>query len=776
MDGSATRRGAPTTHVVFADRHGDGRLGRRGPALRRGRRHPRRRPRLRATPTSCCAARRPTAWRAVERAAHRAQHRPVPRPARHGRGRAPTCDKAERIARYKSGKYTIERPLHLGAALAAPDRAASCCRRSPPTALRSARRSSCATTCSACSATRRSPASRSATTCARASRRRCSPSPSSRADAGQRRRARRASARPTSTDDEVGAIQQVLVDTGALAELEAAHRPALADEAVDALDRRPHHRRRASELVALAALRRRPDRHDARSSSSAPASAGCRPPATSPATATTSSSSSATSVPGGRAGHDRARRLPLRHRPDGAHHARICWPTSSPPPAPTWPTHVTLRPVDPMYRAVLRRRLRAARPPRPRGDDRGDPAGLRRRARRPRSSASATGSTELYELEMPNFIDATSTRRSTSSGRWRAGAAARPPRRRSAGSAARSRRSSPTSGCSGSSASSRCTPAWRPTRRSPSTPSSPTWTRSTACSSPTAACTPWPPGWPPPPRRPAPTFRYDAAGRADRARPATAARSRASSSPAASASPPTPSCATPTCPSPTATLLGGVDAAAGRPPRPVLAVVPAVAGRRARRCRPPAPPTTTSTSAQHWDGAFRALLHDGVRMPDPSILVTLPSLDDPSLAPAGRTTLYVLEPVPEPRRQRRLDAASATRLATTCGARSPPLGYPTDVEVERVVDPLDWERRAWSGARRSRSRTRSSRPARSGPRNVDRRVPGLVFVGSRHRARRRRPDGADLGQAGRRAGRAMEHAAPMTRRSRSRSPTPAAAR
>lgn len=30
---------------------------------------------------------------------------------------------AERIARYKSGKYTIERPLHLGALLAAPDRA-----------------------------------------------------------------------------------------------------------------------------------------------------------------------------------------------------------------------------------------------------------------------------------------------------------------------------------------------------------------------------------------------------------------------------------------------------------------------------------------------------------------------------------------------------------------------------------------------------------------------------------------------------------------------------
>jgi geranylgeranyl diphosphate synthase type I len=32
-------------------------------------------------------------------------------------------DKAQRICRYKSGKYTIERPLHLGAVLAAPERA-----------------------------------------------------------------------------------------------------------------------------------------------------------------------------------------------------------------------------------------------------------------------------------------------------------------------------------------------------------------------------------------------------------------------------------------------------------------------------------------------------------------------------------------------------------------------------------------------------------------------------------------------------------------------------
>jgi geranylgeranyl diphosphate synthase type I len=40
-----------------------------------------------------------------------------------GVSRTREVTKADRICRYKSGKYTIERPLHLGAVLAAPDRA-----------------------------------------------------------------------------------------------------------------------------------------------------------------------------------------------------------------------------------------------------------------------------------------------------------------------------------------------------------------------------------------------------------------------------------------------------------------------------------------------------------------------------------------------------------------------------------------------------------------------------------------------------------------------------
>ena len=72
------------------------------------------------------------------------------------------------VLRYKSAKYSIERPLEIGAALAGatPEQLARAGRAS---GCPSARPSSCATTCSASSATRRSPASPRATTWSRAS-------------------------------------------------------------------------------------------------------------------------------------------------------------------------------------------------------------------------------------------------------------------------------------------------------------------------------------------------------------------------------------------------------------------------------------------------------------------------------------------------------------------------------------------------------------------------------------------------------------------------------
>ncbi|WP_208026790.1 phytoene desaturase family protein [Rhabdothermincola sediminis] len=132
---------------------------------------------------------------------------------------------------------------------------------------------------------------------------------------------------------------------------------------------------------------------------------------------------------------------------------------------------------------------------------------------------------------------------------------------------------------------------------------------------------------------------------------------------------------------------------------------------------------------RQWAGAFRALLEDGTRMPDPSMLVTIPTRDDPAMAPPERHTLYVLEPVPNLdgridwlRERSRVRDGLYERLAT--------LGYPTDVEVEALVDPLDWERQ---GLERGTPFALSHAFFQTGPfrpPNVDRRAPGLVFSGS----------------------------------------------
>jgi phytoene desaturase len=130
-----------------------------------------------------------------------------------------------------------------------------------------------------------------------------------------------------------------------------------------------------------------------------------------------------------------------------------------------------------------------------------------------------------------------------------------------------------------------------------------------------------------------------------------------------------------------------------------------------------------------WDGAFKALIHDGVRMPDPSILVTMHSVDDATLAPAGCSTLYALEPMPN--LEGRIDwSRERDRITADLRARVGGLGYPVDVEVEQVLDPQDWERLGMSrGTPFALAHTfRQTGPFR--PDNIDGRVPGLVFVGS----------------------------------------------
>lgn len=130
-----------------------------------------------------------------------------------------------------------------------------------------------------------------------------------------------------------------------------------------------------------------------------------------------------------------------------------------------------------------------------------------------------------------------------------------------------------------------------------------------------------------------------------------------------------------------------------------------------------------------WDGAFRSLLKDKVRMPDPSLLVSVPSLREPTMAPADRHALFVLEPVPN------LDgnvdwSTERDRARDDLLGHLQRFGYPTDIEVEELVDPRDWEAQGMErGTPFALSHLfRQTGPFRPG--NLERRAPGLVFVGS----------------------------------------------
>ena len=123
-------------------------------------------------------------------------------------------------------------------------------------------------------------------------------------------------------------------------------------------------------------------------------------------------------------------------------------------------------------------------------------------------------------------------------------------------------------------------------------------------------------------------------------------------------------------------------------------------------------------------------------MPDPSLLVTAPTRTAPSLAAqqtgSERHILYVLEPTPHLGGRINWDN-ERDRVKADIQQRVVQLGYPAEVErveVERFLDPTDWERMGMAmGTPFALShRFRQTGPFR--PSNIDRRVPGLVFVGS----------------------------------------------
>jgi phytoene desaturase len=96
-----------------------------------------------------------------------------------------------------------------------------------------------------------------------------------------------------------------------------------------------------------------------------------------------------------------------------------------------------------------------------------------------------------------------------------------------------------------------------------------------------------------------------------------------------------------------------------------------------------------------WRGVFRELIDEQRVMSDPSLLVSVPTVMDPGMAPAGRQSYYVLFPTPN------LDAdidwadfgpRYRDVVVQTLEQRGYP-GFGDAIEVEHTTTPLDWQHR-----------------------------------------------------------------------------------
>ena len=133
-----------------------------------------------------------------------------------------------------------------------------------------------------------------------------------------------------------------------------------------------------------------------------------------------------------------------------------------------------------------------------------------------------------------------------------------------------------------------------------------------------------------------------------------------------------------------------------------------------------------------WERTFDELIRQGRLMSDPSLLVTNPTCSDPTLAPAGRQTYYVLAPAPH------LGAGidwSVTgpryrdELVATLEARGY-VGFGAGIEVERLVTPADW---AASGLAMGTPFAAAHTLAQTGPfrpPTLPRGLANVVFTGS----------------------------------------------
>jgi phytoene desaturase len=135
-----------------------------------------------------------------------------------------------------------------------------------------------------------------------------------------------------------------------------------------------------------------------------------------------------------------------------------------------------------------------------------------------------------------------------------------------------------------------------------------------------------------------------------------------------------------------------------------------------------------------WKGTFSEIIDQGLLMSDPSLLVTNPSHSDPSVAPAGRQTYYVLAPTPN------LDIAPldwsgglgrryADEIAGVLEQRGY-VGFRDGIEVERIITPDDWAAQGMAAGTPFAAAHTFAQTGPFRPSNLHPTLPNVVFTGS----------------------------------------------
>jgi phytoene desaturase len=135
-----------------------------------------------------------------------------------------------------------------------------------------------------------------------------------------------------------------------------------------------------------------------------------------------------------------------------------------------------------------------------------------------------------------------------------------------------------------------------------------------------------------------------------------------------------------------------------------------------------------------WKGTFDEVIRRGELMSDPSLLVTNPTHTDPSAAPDGRQTYYVLAPTPNlevaPLDWRGGLARNYADSVMSVLEERGYVGFRDGVEVERIITPADWQDQGMAAGTPFAAAHTFAQTGPFRPGNLHSSLPNVVFTGS----------------------------------------------